>query len=43
MNDKYKRNWQTPEDVRKYIINNWNKIGEIGIFDIYIKETYDVK
>ena len=34
-NDKYMRNWQNPEEVRKYIINNLNKIGEIGEFDIY--------
>ena len=34
---------QTPENVRKYIIENWNKIGEIESFDIYIKEKCDVK
>lgn len=37
MNDKYTKNWQKPEEVRKYIINNWNKIGEISKFDIYKK------
>ena len=30
-----KRNWQNPEDVRKYIKENLEKIGEIYIFDIY--------
>ena len=34
-NEKYKRNWQNPEKVRKYIINNMNKTGKIGVFDIY--------
>ena len=38
MNDKYQINWQNPEIVRKYIIENLNKIGEIGTFDIYVKE-----
>ena len=38
MNDNYNRNWQNPEKVRKYIINNWNKKGEIEQFDIYEKE-----
>lgn len=35
MNSKYKRNWQNPEKVRNYIINNKEKIGEIGNFEIY--------
>lgn len=34
-NQNYSRNWQTPEQVRKYIIEDWTKIGEIGVFDIY--------
>ena len=34
-NKKYSRNWQNPEKVRQYIINNMQKTGEIGIFDIY--------
>ena len=33
--DKYSRNWQNPEEVRKYVKNNMRKIGEIGAFDIY--------
>ena len=37
MNENYSRNWQNPENVRKYIIENWNKIGEISTFDIYEK------
>lgn len=34
-NDKYSRNWQNPEKVRKWVIKNMNKIGQIGTFDIY--------
>ena len=34
-NKKYKRNWQNPEKVRDFIVNNMNKVGEIGVFDIY--------
>ena len=36
-NDKYNRNWQNPEEVRNYVIQNIEKTGEIGIFDIYEK------
>lgn len=35
MNDNYRRNWQNPENVRKYIKKEMTKTGEIGIFDIY--------
>ena len=38
MNENYRRNWQNPEEVRKYIIENWTKIGEIRNFDIYEKQ-----
>lgn len=31
----YNRNWQNPEEVREYIVSNWEKTGEIYIFDIY--------
>ncbi len=34
-NDQYKLNWQTPLEVICYIKNNFNKIGEVSIFDIY--------
>ena len=34
-NDKYSRNWQNPEKVRKYIKSNMTKRGKIGVFDIY--------
>ncbi len=30
-------NWQNPNKVRKFIINNLKKVGEISIFDIYEK------
>lgn len=35
--EQYSRNWQNPEKVRKYIIKNMNKTGEIDVFDIYEK------
>ena len=35
LNGKYSRNWQNPESVRKYVIENMDKTGEIGVFDIY--------
>lgn len=31
-------NWQTPVDIVKYIQENYNKVGEIGNFDIYSKQ-----
>lgn len=34
-NEKYHRNWQNPEKVRNYIINNMEKQGELLFFDIY--------
>ena len=34
-NNQYKLNWQTPLEVISYIKNNFNKIGELSIFDIY--------
>ena len=33
--DESKMNWQTPMTVIHFIQNNFNKIGEISIFDIY--------
>ena len=36
-NEQYNRNWQNPEKVRKYIVQNMNNIGEIDVFDIYEK------
>ncbi len=36
--DGLKRNWQTPETVRKYIQENLEKQGSIENFDIYYKE-----
>lgn len=38
INENYGRNWQNPEKVRNYIVNNWTKIGEIYQFDIYERE-----
>ncbi len=34
-NDRYQRNWQNPEKVRNYVINQMIKIDQIGIFDVY--------
>ena len=35
LKNNYRSNWQNPEKVRSYIINNWIKTGEILHFDIY--------
>ena len=37
LQDNYRRNWQTPLKVIDYVKNDLNKIGSIGIFDIYEK------
>lgn len=37
-NDKYNKNWQIPKKVIKYVQENWNKTGEILIFDIYERD-----
>lgn len=34
-NHKHSRNWQNPEEVRKWVIGNMSKTGQIGMFDIY--------
>ena len=34
-NNNYSRNWQNPEKVREFILDNMTKTGQIGIFDIY--------
>ena len=36
--DGLSRNWQTPEEVRKYIKENLKKQESIEIFDVYYKE-----
>ena len=36
-NDSTIRNWQNPEQVRKYIQENWTKIDTISVFDVYRK------
>ena len=33
--DGISRNWQNPEEVRKYIKENMKKTGQVRIFDIY--------
>lgn len=35
LNDNYRRNWQNPEKVRRYIKQNLTKKGQIGFFDVY--------
>ena len=35
--DGIERNWQNPEEVRKYIKDYLNKTGQISMFDIYEK------
>ena len=37
LQDNYIRNWQTPLKVIDYVKNDLNKIGSVGIFDIYEK------
>ena len=37
LNEKYHRNWQTPEKVIKYVKESLTKTGEIGSFDIYVE------
>lgn len=37
LQDKYKKNWQTPLKVIEYVKNSLNKTGSIGVFDIYEK------
>lgn len=37
MKDDYKKNWQHPKALTDYIIENYDKVGEIDIFDIYQK------
>lgn len=33
--DKYSRNWQTPEKVRKWVKQNMKKTDEVGTFEVY--------
>ena len=33
--DKYSRNWQTPETVRKWIKQNMKKTDQVGTFEVY--------
>ncbi len=35
--DEYKKNWQHPYEVTDYVIQNYEKTGEINMFDIYEK------
>ena len=35
LKDKYKKNWQTPNDIINFAKSNKTKIGEIAIYDIY--------
>lgn len=35
--DIYKANWQLPKEVIDYVKENYEKIDEIDIFDIYVK------
>lgn len=38
LKEKYEPNWQSPKNVIKYVRNNFQCIGEIGIFDAYFKQ-----
>lgn len=35
INQDYRLNWQTPENVLKYVRENLQKVGEINIYEIY--------
>lgn len=35
--EMFAKNWQHPDSVTDYIIQNYKKIGEIDIYDIYEK------
>ena len=37
LQDKYNRNWQTPLKVIEFVKTNLNKVGSVGVFDIYEK------
>ena len=35
INQDYRLNWQTPENVLKYVRENLQKVGEVNIYEIY--------
>ena len=35
LNNKYKRNWQTPESVIEFIKNNWTKTNDVLNYEVY--------
>ena len=37
LQDKYNRNWQTPQKVIEFVKINFKKVGKVGAFDIYEK------
>lgn len=37
LREDYIQNWQTPQSVITYVRENFNKIGEVGVYDIYEK------
>lgn len=37
MNNNYSRNWQNPEMVRYYIVNNLEYLETVGRYDVYKK------
>lgn len=38
LKDTYSLNWQVPKDVINFIKDNYNKVGQITIFDVYSKK-----
>ena len=38
-NKKYSKNWQTPMEAITYVEDNFNKIGEVSIFDIFVSNS----
>ena len=39
LREDYIQNWQTPQSVITYVRENFNKIGEVGVYDIYEREN----
>lgn len=35
LKDQYSKNWQTPLEIIEFVKNNYNKVDEISIYDVY--------
>ena len=34
--DIYKTNWQTPETILDFVRNNYERVDEVDVFDVYV-------